>query len=208
MSHLRHFGELGNGSATEFESDGTLKCNGDATTFMDEKGELVGRAVNSVNGRIYANFDELTVVYKTTAIYDTDFVGMAIQLNHYRKLGAKIFPHLHWEQAQDNIPNWVIAYRYQIQGQEKNPTWTVVKWDRNVFTWNTGTLNQIVSFGRITPPSGDGPSDILELKLYRDTNDDTDLFGFTDPYDRDVHAVSLDVHIEVDCMGSHTEYVK
>jgi hypothetical protein len=142
---------------------------------------------------------------------------MSIQLNHDRKLASNIYPHIHWEQTSAATPNWLIAYRWQIQGAAKTTSWTYQKWDSSAAEWSSGTLNQITSFGSIAAPEGDGISDILQFRIYRDNDDDSELFGeivdetyvpAEDPIGGSVYAAMFDIHIEVDTMGSRSEYSK
>ena len=78
----------------------------------------------------------------------------------------------------------------------------------NVFTYTSGTLNQISHCGGITPPSGSSLSDIIEIRIIRDSTNSTGLFTSVDVYSGTVSIKSADIHYEIDTLGSRTEYTK
>ena len=89
----------------------------------------------------------------------------------------------------------------------KTTAWTYVTCS-SVFTYTSGTILQICTFGDITPPVGYSISDVLQCKLFRDNNNDSTEFVGADSYTGDAQAVSFDVHIEVDACGSRSQYIK
>ena len=86
--------------------------------------------------------------------------------------------------------------------------WTSQAYTGHAFTYTSGTLNQITQMGTITPPPGCGISDIVQIRVLRDNDNDSTLFAGADPLAADVDAVNFDVHIEIDSFGSNQEYVK
>ncbi len=192
---------------TEFENDGTIVAHGEATTWRDELHELTGEKLESPSAEISLNSSEGSLTFSSvTTLYD--YILTNVQINHDWKMGSDIYPHLHWWQVSSNIPNWLIQYRWQINGELKTETWTSQTWETSEFTYSSGTLNQIVSFGAITPPVGYFLSDIVQFRIIRDTNNDSGLFNTTDAETADVDAVSFDIHIECDTLGSRQEYIK
>lgn len=201
-------GVFGDGTnETEFEADGTIVSKGTATCWRDELNDLVEAASNNPASHLVYDFVEGALIFETTADIN-DYAIMNVQINHDWKAGSDVEPHIHWWQTENNTPNWLIQYRWQINGAAKTTTWTSVHWDHNAFTYVSGTLDQITSFGLITPPTGYTTSDILQLRFIRDVGNDSGLFTGTDPYTADVSAVSSDVHIEVDMFGSRERYIK
>lgn len=192
---------------TEFEADGTYKAFGDATCFRDELNDLTKQSLNNPAGHIVQDFTESALTFKTNAVI-TDYAITNVQINHDWKAGSSVTPHIHWWQTENNVPNWLIQYRWQKNGQAKTTTWTSKAWTVNAFTYASGTLNQITSFGSIAPPANYSISDILQLRFIRDTANASTLFAGADPFTTDVSATSADVHIEVDMLGSHSEYTK
>lgn len=203
----RKFGDIDGGDYTGFEDDGTMVFNGDATVYDDMLNQLIGQRLESPSSNIVQNNAEGSLTFQTDAT-TSDYVTMSVQLSHRWKSGSMIYPHLHWWQAQNNVPNWLLQYRWQRQGQSKTTTWTSVKMNENAFTYVSSTLNQISGFPAISAPSGYSLSDIVQCRIIRDTTNASGLFTGTDPYTVDVDAVNFDIHIECDTAGSRTEYAK
>lgn len=204
---VKTFGDVEGGNYSEFEADGTLKFHGNATVFRDEMHTLIHQSKNNNAARMVDNIAEGSLTYKSNATV-VDYAIMSVQLNHDRKNGADVYPHLHWWQTTINMPNWLLEYRWQRNGQAKVTAWTELAHIENAFTWVSGTLNQITRFTPITPPSGDGVSDVLQIRLSRDVAAASTIYTVaeTSPVDQD--ALSLDVHIEIDTIGSRQEYIK
>jgi hypothetical protein len=201
------FGDVTGGDYTEIEADGTIRFHGDASVFRDEIHTLLHQSKNNASARIVDNIAEGSLTYKNNATV-ADYAIMSIQLNHDRKNGADVYPHLHWWQTTINMPNWLLEYRWQRNAEAKVTEWTELAHTTNAFLWVSGTINQITRFGSITPPSGDGVSDILQIRLSRDVAAASTIYTVaeTSPVNQD--AVSLDVHIEIDTIGSRLEYTK
>lgn len=194
---------------TVFETDGTMEANGAAACWRDELQSVIGAAITSPSADFQVNIPESSVTAEASARYPTDYLTTNWQINHDWELGSVIAPHTHWWQTTTNMPNWVLGYRWQKQGDIKTTSWTHIPWDANRATWTAGTLNQITGFPDITPPVGYGQvSDIVQVRLYRDVTNVSTLFAGaeTSPVDQDI--VNLDVHIQVNTLGSRQEYVK
>lgn len=205
---LNKFGSVDTGNYTEFTENGTLILHGESTVFRDELNALIGQKLETPASDIIVNIVEGSLTFKSSCT-TADYVTMNVQLNHDWKMGSNIFPHIHWWQISSNIPRWLIGYRWQRNGELKNTDWLYKKWASHAFTYTTGTLNQISSFGPITPPTGYGISDVIQFRLIRDTTNLSTLFtGPSDPQSGSIDAVSFDVHIECDGLGSNHEYRK
>ena len=200
-------GDIAGGDYTEFEADGTMKATGDATAYRDEFGPLIGARLESPSSDIITDAAEGALVFKSTATL-SDYVVMPVQINHDVVAGSTVYPHIHWWQISSNVPNWLIQYRWQVNGAAKTTSWTNVKYTTGAFTYTSGTLNQITAFGGLTPPGGTGVSAILQLRLLRDTTNASTLFAGADPQTGSVSAMSYDVHVQVDTLGSRSEYSK
>lgn len=201
------FGDPQNGNFTGFEDDGTMVFNGTATVYDDILNQLIGQRLESPSSRITQNTAEGSVVFATNTEL-TDYVVMNIQISHSWKMGTDLYPHLHWWQAQNNVPNWLLQYRWQRNGQAKTTAWTSVKMNTNAFTYSSGTLCQISGFPAITPPSNYSISDILQCRVLRDNANTSGLFAGADPYTGSVSAVNFDSHYIRDMGGSRQEYSK
>lgn len=202
-------GDVGSGDYTEFEADGTMQALGDARCWRDELQSLTGARLQSPASDIQENIAEAAITFETSARYPTDYVTTNLQLNHDWDPGTQIHPHLHWWQVSANVPNWIVAYRWQAQGGAKVTAWTNLIPSGHSFTYSAGTLNQITEFGPITPPAGYSEvSDIIQFRIYRDVTNASTLFGGADPEAADVDAVNFDCHMIVDTLGSREEYIK
>ena len=204
----RKFGDLRRGHYTEFEDDGTLAMHGDATVYRDEFGSLLASKLESPASHIVQDSTEGVLEFKTTCVYGTDWVLANFQFNHDREDGSVVSPHLHWFQSNAAIPNWLIQYRWQVNGQAKTVAWTNKKYTTHAFSYSAGTLTQITAFGTISPPAGAGISSILQVKLIRDTTNASALFSGADPLAASAFALFCDVHKRVDMVGSRSEYTK
>jgi hypothetical protein len=190
---------------TKFEADGTMVMNGTATVFDDLTGDITrtqtgGTRVSILNA-------ENAIVFTDSAI-TTDYAIFSYQMSHKWKAGSVIFPHIHYEQTTANVPNWLIQYRWQRQGTTKTTSWSNYKTNTSAFTYTSGTLNQIGYGAGITPPTGYSMSDIVQIRLIRDTNNSTGVFAGADPVTGSVSVTAADIHLEYDSLGSRTEYVK
>jgi hypothetical protein len=196
----------GDTNYTEFLSDGTLKFSGAATCFVDELGDVTKLKVQGTD--IDENAAENTIGLMTTCNPADDYLYANVQFNHYRKNGAVVFPHIHWFQAAAAVPNFLLQYRWQKNLGTKTTAWTNYRMVSTAIAYSSGTINQICYGAGITPPSGDGISDILQIRLTRDKNNTTGAFTGADSLNATANITSFDIHLEVDQMGSASEYVK
>ena len=189
------------------EITGSVMLLGEATSYKDLNKNLIGQRLESPSSHVTQDGEEGSLVFDDTSDL-TDYASMNIQMQHDWKIESEISPHLHWWQTSADMPNWLLQYRWQIQGNAKTTAWTSLAWEANVYTYTSGTLNQITEFPDITAPAGSGLSDIVQFRLLRDTDNDSSEFDGADPLTGDTSAVDFDVHYEVDSFGSDNEYIK
>jgi hypothetical protein len=185
------------------EVDGSIEMVGLATVYDDLVAAVSG-IVTSGPG-VSTNAAEQTIDFVSTANL-SDYAWTAYQLKHAWKPGSVIQPHIHWEQNSANVPNWLMRYRWQINGGIKTTAWTDFKCNTPVFTYVSGTLNQICAGVGITPPAGYNISDILQVRVFRDTGNASTRFTGADPMTGTASVTSLDCHLEFNRLGSRTEY--
>lgn len=89
------FGDVPGGHYTDFEYDGTFVLHGNATTWRDELGALIGQRLESPSSDIVENLAEGSLTFKATARYPTDFVVYTLQLNH-DWFNSLVEFHCHW----------------------------------------------------------------------------------------------------------------
>jgi hypothetical protein len=170
---------------------------------------------NTGTAGVVANTTACSVTFKSNAGL-TDYLYTNVQLNHDRDLATAISPHIHWLQSYAAIPNFLLQYRWQRLGLEIVSAWTDLKCNTaafdyaTVFPGGTGTLHQICEGTNISVPTGTTISDIVQFRIIRDTADDNtgELFGGADPESHDVEVLAFDVHIQINSLGSATEYSK
>lgn len=202
-------GDRGAGNYTEFEADGTMHAVGNATTWRDELGPLIGQRLESPGSDITQNNAEGTLTFKSSAVYPTDYVTYTLQINHDWLAQSDVEFHVHWWQASSANVNWLIGYRWQVNGQTKTAGWTLVPLTTQIFTYTSGTLNQINDgASSITPPANAELSDVFQVRLYRDYTNVSTLFSGAETSGLDVEAMTSDMHRRSDTMGSRTEYTK
>ena len=202
-------GSIGDGvNQTTFESDGTMVAEGSATTWIDVLGNASN--VKSQGAGVSVNAAEQTIEFLTTANPATDYAWFTIQIPHQWKVGTKLYPHIHWQQTANTNPNMGIAYRWQKNGSTTDAgTFMLDTQMTNVFTYTSGTLNQIShGLNDITPPVGAGLSDILQIRVLRDRNNILGAFSGSDTYNATVSVTSVDIHMECDTLGSRTQFTK
>lgn len=205
-------GDIGNGNYSEFEDDGTLVANGEATTWDEVSQSFVGANIFTVAGRVDYNFTELTLDFAGNARYPEEPVGIVIQALHARKAGSDIRPHIHWIQTSANQPNILIAYRFYNNGEAVPSSWTLkaLTASDNKFTYpGSGNIQQITEFNLAAGTFASmGLSFTFECKIYRDSANTSGLFSGIDTYSGVWSAKYYDIHYEKDMIGSREEFVK
>lgn len=191
---------------TRFDVTGHQTMVGASRPWRDALGELLAK--KRVGARITEDLSEGTIIFAANCQIADDYVITNVQLNHDRVLQGAVHPHLHFFQNQNNIPNWMIQYRWHENGAAKTTSWTPAKWSSIATTYTSGTILQIAEFGTINPPSNSNVSPIIQFRILRDTDNDSTLFTGVDPYTGPAHALMFDVHLQIDSLGSTDEYVK
>lgn len=178
------------------------------TVWKDDLQALIGSRLESPSSKITLTLSEGGVTFGNDTILATDYVVISHQFNHDWDEATIVKPHIHWEQVSANMPNWCLQYRWKINGQPKETSWTNLAWESNAFTYTSGTLNQITGFGDITPPANAKISAILQLRLTRDTTNVSTLFAGADPETNAVIVINEDTHYQVNSSGSLFEFIK
>ena len=193
---------------TEFENDGTMVANGDAICWVDEFGPLIASRLESPGSDIVQNLAEGTITFKASARYPTDYAVYNLQLNHDYFLGSIVEFHSHWFQTSAAVPNFLLGYRWQINGQAKITAWTNLPLNYIIFSYSAGTLVQI-SDGEnsITPPATVDLSAIFQARLYRDYTNVSGLFSGAESSGLAVDMLFSDMHRRRNKLGSREEYV-
>ena len=208
------FGDVGAGNYTEFEEDTGFNISyGSGLAWEDLRFPAFAQNVDVANGRIDYDYTNLGINFQYNARYnENEQLSVIAQMPHGKKMGTDVDIHVHWAQTKDYIPNVLIEYRWYNNGDPIPTGWTQLTMPSGMFTYTSGTLAQISDIGDITPPSGEAVSSILEIKLFRDVDNETSLFADVDAYntggDTDWLLKEFDVHYQIDTRGSRQEYIK
>jgi hypothetical protein len=127
-------------------------------------------------------------------------VGFVIQMPHNWKSGSTIYPHVHWLRAAADSVDWTFRYKWFNIGAALPGTWTQKKLSHNTQTYTSGTIHELsrVVDGVGLSGSGKTLSSTLVVKFYRRS----------DPYSGDAKLLQIDLHYEIDGLGSRTETAK
>jgi hypothetical protein len=195
----------GSANYVNIAADGTLTLVGTAKTYDDEVVDAYN--LKTTGPGVSLEPIEGVIEFVHTAQV-TDYCSSNTQFRHNRALLEHVNPHIHFFQAEAVVPNFMMYYRWQINGGAKATAWTPYKCNTPVHTYIEGTLHQIVEGEGITPPEGTTLSDILQLRICRDHDNVSTLFAGQDPYSATVGVMSIDIHRVIDSLGSAQEYVK
>lgn len=192
-------GDVDGGNYSEFESDGTLKFNGDATVWDDMR-----TPISSV--RVPAALAPVWTAYKGSQVLafdgtSSDFVYFVAQLPHSYKEGTNLDVHIHWTPEDNTAGNvkWQLTYSWaNIDGIF--PAETIV--ERIVATPEV-TDKQILTDLVNIDGTGKAVSSMLLCSLARLGGDVEDTYNAKDAY-----LLEIDFHFEIDTVGSRTELAK
>lgn len=208
-------GDVAGGHYTEFLQNGTIRYHGNARPWRDELGDIL--QIQKQGAGITANVTECTVDFDYNAAYhatptSADMLYKNVQLNHDKDLSVMVYPHIHWFQAKNYAPNFMYGYRWQINAGAKTTAWTLIKANNLAFSYVSGTIHQICYSAGIAVPVGSNLSDILQIRIYRDTGNVSGLFAGACPYNTGGNAsaqlMSFDTHFMIDSHGSDEELIK
>jgi len=190
---------------TLYSATGHQTMIGDARPWRDELSDAVN--LQQTGPGVSRNATESSVEY-TTGSNLSDYMYVNIQLNHDKDLTSSIYPHIHFWQAQNNVPNFLLQYRWQILGGAKTTAWTNLACNTLAFTYTSGTLNNIAYSTPIAPPVGTTLSDIIQFRILRDNANTSTVFAGTNTYTATVGVTAFDIHFMLDSLGSDTQYAK
>lgn len=202
------------GNYTEFETDGTLIANGDATCWEDISAALIASRLDTASGRLAYDYYNGGVKFKANARYPDEPVVIPIQCRHSMLVGdgAVFRPHFHWLQEQTATPNMLLGYKLTNYGvatvfETDWSNYTFLVPSENVWVYASGVLAQITRFAEINISSLTLSASI-DLVLFRDTANASGLFAGADPVDSDVTIKYSDGHVIEDMLGSSDEIIK
>lgn len=189
-------------------TDGTVRLQGNATTWTDMVGNLLGQRLSSTAGKVDYDWDDNAITFNSAGSIsvEADRVQWNQQIGHEFKTGEVVFkPHVHFEQAVSSgaVTAFTLTLQYRLQrnGYAKTTDWTTI-------TCTAGT-DDIFDF---TSESDDTYIQIAAFPEISVECDISDTFQFrmarTDSETGDMNVVFVDLHGEIDSFGSETEYTK
>jgi len=185
-------------SGSSFEKDGTLVFNGEATVFDDLYVEL--NPATAVYAPAYVNYKSGRVLAFSDEAVNEDRIHFVTQMPHGYKIGSSVYPHLHWV-GEDNTAGavaWKLDYTTATVNGVFNVTTTTTTYVQNSATTD---LHNITSLGTIT---GDrGLSGVILGTLYRNSTNALDTYN-----GKSVYLMQMDIHYEIDTVGSRQDLTK
>ena len=208
---------IGDGTnQTRFESDGTMKFEGNSTVWDDIQVAPDATSRGGSNPPIWGGVsaaafkksgsNQGVFLYMFSAI-DEQELYFTIQLPHGYKVGSDIFPHVHWTTSTGTPSGtdvvWGLEYTYTAIGSNF-PTTSVIT--SNTIIPSIGTpsgtgQHLITSLGTISG-SGIGISTILVCRVYRAATNGSDTFA------NEAGILGVDFHVEKDTYGSRSDFAK
>ena len=175
--------------------------------WEDQRYPANGARLDSSSGRLAFDFDECGIRFANNARFSDEPVCFIAQIAHSYKEGSVIYPHIHWIQESDNVPNVLMQYRWYNNG-EAPPAWKEVIGGDTIFPYVQDQL-QIQRLD-IDPTDAVGKriSSFVDVRLFRDSANTSGLFSGTDSYPDGWLLKEFDIHIEMDSNGSSTELSK
>jgi hypothetical protein len=191
---------------TKFENDGTILMEDSATVWDDLKVALD----NGTNGAQIGSLSGLTgpQIWFFKDGEGIQAMSFTVQLPHGWKEGSYIFPHLHWSPKETKSGNveWNLEYswaNYNAATPEVFPditTSTVVA--TGGFTASKHLITALTANNVGIDGSGKKISSVLICRIWRKSSNTNDT------YSADAGVISLDFHLQLNTIGSRSEYAK
>ena len=200
--YMRETGFGGNDGRTRFNEKEQRKSIGGASQWDDIIGSALGSSLYSTAGKVDYDWNENALTFQSGGDISVtaDRIIWNIQKLHKVKEDSMLHYHIHFDKDSSDVNEFILQYRIQENGGIKTTAWATLTAttipSNEVFTYTSGTLNQIVQFDPIDW-SNVGISSTVNFRLAR-----------TDSLVGDVLVTFIDGHIEIDSDGSNQEYVK
>jgi hypothetical protein len=200
---------------TTWDSTGHQTMYGTARPWRDQLTDALN--LQRSGAGLSLNVTEGALDFAYNAAYHATFTSadaayLNVQLNHDKDLTAAIYPHIHWWQEKNYVPNWLLEYRWQPNIGVKVTSWKKLPCISLADPYTSGSKNQICYSSYIDVPVGTTLSDIVQFRIYRDTGNVSLQFSGNCPYNTGGNASALitafDIHFMVNSHGSTDEYTK
>jgi hypothetical protein len=188
----------------EIATDGHMSFAGTGRYWDDHNLDALSIQVTGTG--ITKNVNEQCADFSTQSDMN-DFLYANVQMLHGKDLASAIYPHIHFWQNTNAVPNFLFQYRWQINGDTKTAPWINVKCNTLVYPYVSGTLNQIAYSLPVAPLAGTKISDILQFRVIRDNANASGLFSGVDPINAGVGIICFDVDVLMNSIGGYEEDV-
>lgn len=204
-------GNVFDGNYVALNEEQGIRAHGDSTAWRDMVMDIFGRRLSSTTGRVDYDWNENAIKFQSggSITNSADRVGGNQQINHEFRVGSGITfkPHIHWfqEVVSNTVKPYVLTARYRLQRNNyaKTTAWTTVTCDvgsggDDIFDFTgeaDGFYNQLSRFPDITIDCS--VSDTVQIQMTR-----------TDSESGDMLVYFMDIHGEVDSLGSDAEIAK
>ncbi|MGF2411964.1 hypothetical protein [Ferruginibacter sp.] len=205
--------KIGDGiNQASIAADGTLTLEGDATVFVDLNVPVFSTSNSSSNPpsparlqRDVAGTSQGVFTYFFSASSEQELY-FTVQLPHEWKEGSTIFPHVHWVTTTDvnaNKVRWGLEYTWINVAGNFGVTTTEYGEDPIAPNGTVSALEHAITpIGSGIAATGKTISSYLVCRIFRDATATTDNFSGT------AGLLGIDFHLEVDALGSRTDFVK
>ena len=194
--------QIGSGNYSEFEADGTLKFNGDATVFDDLRVPVNSIKVPGSKAPTWTAYSAgLLLGFSYQAVEgNEEEVYFVAQVPHSYKEGSNVWPHVHWIPDEDTtddpeVVRWGLEYEWiNIDGSFSGSTTIYAE---ESFT-DVADKNLKTEFSAIDG-TGMTISSMIVCRLFRNSS------SVNDTYDSGTALALLlefDFHFEMDTVGS------
>jgi hypothetical protein len=188
-------GDRNAGNYSQFNEDGTLIANGEASCWDDLRFPVTQ---TKQGANLKPDFNTADLGLEFPSGNTAERIYIIAQMPHEYVLATAIRPHIHYVQTSSTVPTFKMMYRWYNNGELVPSTFTTISTVENVFEYpGTGSLLQILRFPEI-PGAGVKISSVLDIVIYRD---DTVVLG-------DVLVKEFDIHYQIDMLGSRHEFIK
>ena len=174
---------------------------------------LMGKNLDTTAGKLDPDWANKAIKFADSCLISTDThkIHFAYQIEHRVRLDGVAHPHIHWIQSSADVPNWWMRWRFWQNGKVVG-SWTTSAKGTQLFTYTSGTIMQLTTFDEIDFTDAVGGalsvSDFLDIEFTRDTDNSSGMFTGNDPLSGNALLRAFDPHIQINGMGSRTEYEK
>lgn len=204
-----YFGDVSSGNYSQFEDDGTLVMQGNATVWEDIRVPITSVKTRGVADPGFTMFKNNATGAPTTGVYIYWFdktteeeLFFTVQMPHDWKQGTTIYPHVHWVPKTtdsgtpaDKVVCWGLEWTW-CDVDEVFPAMTEVRTEDSVsgLVADTHVMTQIDSISGADHTI----SSMLLCRLFRSAD------SISDTYNDDAGLLEIDFHYEIDTLGSRT----